>query len=117
MRTLYNRYIPSGETYRRIPEEEPEHHPHAEHPHRGDPHRPPPKSGMLDGLTGKLGGLLKGFRKEKLDSGDILLVLILLFLFLESDDDLELVITLGLLLLFGLFGKDAEEDKKTEKEL
>ena len=118
MRTLYNRYIPNGEAYRRIPEEEPERHPHAEHPRREEAHHPPPppKEGALGALTGKLGGLLKGFRKGKLDSGDILLVLILLFLFLESDDDLELVITLGLLLLFGLFGKDTEEDKKTEEE-
>lgn len=67
----------------------------------------------MDGIAGMLGGLLKNVRLEELDSGDILLVLILLFLFLESDDNLELVITLGLLLVFGLFGK--EEPKKPEE--
>ena len=114
---MYNRYIPGGETYQRIPEEEPPHHPPGGHRPPEDAHRPPPppKEGALGALTGKLGGLLKGFRREKLDSGDILLVLILLFLFLESDDNLELVITLGLLLLFGLFEK-GEKEEKTEEE-
>lgn len=112
---MYNRYIPNDTSYERIPEQkaapsrtsEPQRH-------RQETRRPPPPSSPkgsnpLEGITGKLGGLLKNFHLEELDSGDILLVLILLFLFLESDDNLELVITLGLLLLFGLFGNDEEK--------
>lgn len=53
------------------------------------------------GLGSLLGGVLKNFSLENIDTGDILLVLIILFLFLEGDD-LELVITLGLMLLLGL---------------
>ena len=117
---MYNRYIPHGETYQRIPEEEaPPRHSHREPHPSGSAHRPPPphrdpKGGSLDALAGKLGGFFKGFHLEKLDSGDILLVLILLFLFLEREDNLELVITLGLLLLFGLFGQDDEEKSEEE---
>ena len=59
----------------------------------------------LSGLAGSLSGLLRSFGKQgifsRFDTGDILLVLIVLFLFLEGDN-LELVITLGLMLLFGL---------------
>ena len=59
----------------------------------------------LGSLTASLSGLLGGLGKQNLfsrfDTGDILLVLIVLFLFLEGDN-LELVITLGLMLLFGL---------------
>ena len=81
-------------------------------------HRPPTPpsqkgSPSPEGIIGRRGGLLKSFHSGGLDSGDILLVLILLFLFLESDDNLELVITLGLLLLFGLFGNDQEDSEKS----
>ena len=105
---MYNRYIPAGTDYRPVS---------TPSPPRRDAQRPPPPpppkgAGPLEGVTGWLGGLLKGIHLEEMDSGDILLVLILLFLFLESDDNLELVITLGLLLAFGLFGKKdkSEED-------
>ena len=115
---MYNRYIPSGTSYERIPgpEPPPKNHQGAQQA-RTEARRPPPPpsppkgAGLLEGITGRLGGLLKGVHLEKLDSGDILLVLILLFLFLESDDNLELVITLGLLLLFGLFGKEGSEEE------
>ena len=59
----------------------------------------------LGSLAGSLSGLLGRLGKQNLlsrfDTGDILLVLIILFLFIEGDN-LELVITLGLMLLFGL---------------
>lgn len=48
-----------------------------------------------------LSGLMKSFKLDDLDTGDILLLLIILFLFIDGDD-LEMVITLGLLLLLGL---------------
>lgn len=109
---MYNRYIPAGTEYQPISTPPPPRH-DAQRP----PPPPPPKgAGPLEGVTGWLGGLLKGIHLEEMDSGDILLILILLFLFLESDDNLELVITLGLLLVFGLFGKkdkSEEEDQST----
>ena len=94
---MYNRYIPNGASYTRIPEEdappvrtppEPEQAPEAE---KKAEHK----------AAGGLSGLLKGLKLEGLDTGDVLLLLILLFLFLEGDD-MELVTTLGLLLLLGL---------------
>lgn len=113
---MYNRYIPRDTSYERIPEPEPtSSRPAGSQFFRHETRRPPPPSAPkgtnpLEGITGKLGGLLKQFHLQDLDSGDILLVLILIFLFLESDDNLELVITLGLLLLFGLFGEEKHED-------
>lgn len=70
------------------------------------------KNDLLREVTGGLGQLLDGVKKhfslEKFDTGDILLVLIILFLYLEDGDNLELVITLGLLLLLGLDGEEAQ---------
>ena len=107
MPILYNRYIPNDSQY------EPIHEPHRNsspfHPPTNTQRPPPPPqkgANPLDGIVGGLGGLLKHFHLEKLDSGDILLVLILIFLFLEREDNTEMVITLGLLLVFGLFGDD-----------
>ncbi len=108
---MYNRYIPSGTAYEQVPGPDPP----PRRPPQGPGRRPSQSQkgigGMLEGVTGKLGAALKGFHLEGLDSGDILLILIILFLFLESDDDLELVITLGLLLAFGLFGKDEDPEQ------
>ena len=56
---------------------------------------------VTGGVSRLLGGILKNFSLDNLDTGDILLVLIILFLYLEGDN-LELVITLGLMLLLGL---------------
>ena len=71
--------------------------------------RPPPAGGAADGGQGRwLTGLLKGLGLEDLDRGDILLLLILLLL-LTDGDDLEPVITLGLLLLFSLGGREDGE--------
>ena len=79
------------------------------------PQGPPPAgpgkpAGLLEGTLGQVSRLLKGvlrtFSLDGIDTGDILLVLIILFLYLEGDD-LEMVITLGLMLLFGL-GKDGQ---------
>ena len=109
---MYNRYIPNSAQYEPVPNPA-----RAAGPFRQqkDAQRPPPPptkgANPLDGIVGGLSGLLKNVHLEKLDSGDILLVLILIFLFLERDDNLELVITLGLLLAFGLFGKDGDEDE------
>lgn len=107
---MYNRYIPNNVSYERIPDHDSAPRSGAQF-FRQETRRPPPPSSTkggtpLEGIVGKLGGLLKHFHLENLDNGDILLILILVFLFLESDDNLELVITLVLLLLFGLFGND-----------
>lgn len=119
---MYNRYIPNGSTYTRVVENDTPPRPEpsgpagrapAPPPTRETPppqphqnRQPPPLFGAAFG-EGKswLSGLLKQFKLDELDSGDILLLLIILFLFIDGDD-LELVITLGLLLLFGLGGKE-----------
>ena len=107
---MYNRYISNDARYEPI--REPSHTgPLGRQKDTQRPPPPPPRgANPLDGIVDGLGGLLKNFHLEKLDSGDILLVLILIFLFLERDDNLELVITLGLLLIFGLFGNNDQPD-------
>lgn len=106
---MYNRYIPNGTRYEPIPGD------NASRSADQKAHRPPPPppSGGADPLGrafGKLGGLLKNIHPDSLDSGDILLLLILILLLLDGDDDLELIITLGLLLLFGLFGGESPRE-------
>ncbi len=111
---MYNRYISNSTRY------EPVGAPPLSGGFRGhsNAQRPPPPptrgADPPEGILGGLSGLLKQFRLEKLDSGDILLVLILILLFMEQDDNLELMITLGLLLAFGLFGnEDAAADQSS----
>lgn len=95
---MYNRYIPSGTSYTRIPEEDAP----PLSPPEAPPAAPPPEDqAAQEPKASGLAGLLKGLKLDSLDSGDVLLLLILLFLFLEGDD-MELVITLGLLLVLGL---------------
>ena len=91
---MYNRYIPNGTSYTRIPQEDAPTPP----PQREE--KRPPKAGGT-GKGGPLGDRLKSLKLDSLDTGDVLLLLILLFLFLEGDD-MELVITLALVLLLGL---------------
>ena len=95
---MYNRYIPGAAGYTRIPEEDTP-------PHTAQAETPPDDSGQSKAASektaSKLSDLLKKLKLEHLDTGDLLLLLILLLLLLEGDD-WELIITLGLLLLFGL---------------
>ena len=102
---MYNRYIPNGDSYTRIPmEDAPAPEPPPARP--PDPPEPPPPARKEPGSGQQaakgLSGLLKGLKLDSLDAGDVLLLLILLFLALEGDDNLELLITLGLILLLGL---------------
>ena len=99
-RSIYNRYIPNGNTYTRVVEQD--------GPGSGwapvggpPPGAPPPPRFPWGELTGGLSGILKKLKLEDWDSGDILLLLIVLFLFLEGDN-LELAIALGLVLIMGL---------------
>lgn len=109
---MYNRYIPAGTRYEQVSESSPGSNrsaPKQSVRKTQIPPKPPlTKAAPLEGITGRLGGVLGKLHLENLDNGDILLLLILLFIFMESDDNLELVITLGLLLLFGLFGSEEE---------
>ena len=123
---MYNRYIPDGACYIKIPEEPepapPKGKPEPEPPPRAEQHgglgalgsllEQTPFSQLLKkgGEQSGLNGILKALHLEDLDTGDILLLLILLFLFLEGDN-IELVITLGLILLLGL--GDGKEDQPT----
>lgn len=112
---MYNRYLDADAAPAAAPVAPPPQTPPpgaASAPTRGSAHPTPPfdsapqgHSDLLGGLTGgigqTLGGLLKNFSLENIDTGDILLILIILFLFLEGDD-LEIAITLGLMLILGL---------------
>lgn len=107
---MYNRYIPQQADYAPIP------------PAQTQAQASPPPSSKAGGLSGLLGGLLRGERGgggvgkvsqtlssvlksvglKDLDTGDILLALIVLLLILEDGDDLELLIALGLMILLNL---------------
>lgn len=104
---MYNRYIPNGATYQRIPEEEapPFLPPEQEPPTAVEPSKAEP-AGQAPTAVEKPAGhtltkLLKGLDLKGIDTGDVLLLLILLFLFLDGNDT-ELLITLGLAVLLGL---------------
>lgn len=117
---MYNRYIPNGAVYTRIPVEEAK----TEHQSHSSDSFPPPDgqkrvpgglpfsiASLLGGGTrggGGLTGLLRSLKLDRLDSGDILLLLIVLLLLWEGDD-LELVIALGLALIMGLGEADGEK--------
>lgn len=104
---MYNRYLEQNASQElswsppadrpSAPEPEPSHPPRQNAAHKSTDLLGEVTSGLGDFL----GGFLKNFSLSNIDSGDILLVLIILFLCLEGDN-LELVITLGLMLLFGL---------------
>lgn len=96
MSFIYNAYIPGGEPYEKIPEED-----------------PPGFDGIFSSLFGKLGeretegtkgklsGLLKKFGLDRLDSGDILLLLILFLLLREGDhSDIFILLAIGAVFLF-----------------
>ena len=103
---MYNRYIPGAGGYTRVTEgETPPHRDFAGGEHR----QPPPNGAAESGRQGGLTGLLRSLGLEDLDRGDILLLLIL-FLILTDSDDLDPVITLGLLLLFSLGGKEKRQE-------
>lgn len=103
---MYNRYIPRSGGYDRVPMEDAP--PRRETGDFRRDRRPPPAGGAAGGGQGSwLTGLLKGLGLEELDRGDILLLLILLLL--TDGDDLEPVITLGLLLLFGLGDREGKD--------
>ena len=102
---MYNRYIPRAGGYERVAVEEEQDRNSESRQDR----RPPPAGGPAGGGHGAwLTGLLKSLGLEELDRGDIFLLLILLLL-LTDGDDLEPVITLGLLLLFGLGGRESRD--------
>lgn len=124
MSAMYNRYIPNGASYTRIPVEEAREAPGGPSQSKGPRQEGSQHAGRRPGpggtagfslpsfLTGEggsggLGGLLKALKLEDLDSGDLLLLLIVLLLLWEGDD-LELVIALGLVLILGLGDKETE---------
>lgn len=102
---MYNRYIPDGAVYTRVPMEE--DHPRSSPPHAREA-RENRGQGELGGLLSRLGlegdgikGLLNRFHLDGMDSGDLLLLLIVLLLWSEGED-LDLVLALGLALVLGL---------------
>ena len=117
---MYNRYIPNGAVYTRIPVEEEkttsrvrpsEGSPPTDGPERAPGGLPFSIASLLGSGAGKGGGLtglLRSLKLDRLDSGDILLLLIVLLLLWEGDD-LELVIALGLALIMGLGDEEEAE--------
>lgn len=102
---MYNRYIPDGAVYTRVPMEE--DRPRSSSPHAREA-RESRGQGELGGLLSRLGlegdgikGLLSRFHLDGMDSGDLLLLLIVLLLWSEGED-LDLVLALGLALVLGL---------------
>ncbi len=111
---MYNRYIPEGTEYARIPEEEPDRAPRGEGKRRnGGGGNGGFDLGKLFSAFGQkenaggLTGILKKLNLDGIDTGDILLLLIILLVFLDGDD-LDLVIALGVMLLLGLGDKGKE---------
>lgn len=105
---MYNRYIPRGDgTYicRQEPDFETEHQetPPPPEPEIPEPHQKkdqksggfPFNLGSLDGITGKIRGLLP----KGMDIGDIILLLILILLLLDGEDDEMLWVLLIMLIL------------------
>lgn len=102
---MYNRYIPDGAVYTRVPMEE--DRPRSSPPHAREA-RENRGQGELGGLLSRLGlegdsikGLLNHFHLDGMDSGDLLLLLIVLLLWSEGED-MDLVLALGLALVLGL---------------
>lgn len=102
---MYKRYQGNSGLVRRVEESVPPPPPPASGPFPGPGsapprppgHRPPPPPGPVQGLLGRLGGLLPGLR-EGLETEDLLLLLILYLLYRESGDT-EWLIALGAMLL------------------
>lgn len=111
--------IPSPEPRRQVEtpppraEEAPRHDGRKPHQEQQRQQQPPTWGAAAgDKKPSWLSGLMKSFKLDDLDTGDILLLLIILFLFIDGDD-LEMVITLGLLLLLGLGGKDKKDQPES----
>mgnify|MGYP005764444563 CR=1 FL=1 len=104
---MYNRYIPHSGGYERVVMEDGQPQ-GAGGEHHQDRRPAPPRGAGGGGRGGWRPRRLLSPGLENLDRGDILLMLILLLL-LTDGDDLEPVITLGLLLLFGLGGRERGE--------
>lgn len=100
---MYNRYIPEDMSFIQVetPVSRPEPLRSRRKPVGRSPQTPFRLPDFLSGGEGSLSNLLKGFRLDRLDSGDILLLLIALYLLVEGDD-LELAVALGLTVFMGL---------------
>lgn len=121
---MYNRYIPDDTGY--VPVEKSSQAPPRQ---PQPPPEPLPRPGSRsspfslgkEGLGrlfssqegGKLSSLLKAWKLDRLDTGDILLLLIILYLFFEGDEP-ELAVALALVLVLGLLDDAKERDKKEE---
>ena len=131
---MYNRYVPRGNGYVRVREEEEteqrdvcppvsdekkytpvncaaQAHSQNRAKKIADASAEGKKGETVNDLGDKSVGvkrLLKALKLEEVDSGDLLLLLIILLL-LTDGDELDLVITLGLMLLLGLGDKKSPD--------
>ena len=102
MRILYNHYIPDDIIFNRIPEAEPQKEKEQRKEKSFFNFFSQDKSEKNAGLS----GILKRFKLEDIDTGDILLFLILLCVLLEGDN-WELALILGLVLFLSLRSDDS----------
>ncbi len=108
---MYNQYIPDEGIFSRIPEHEAHHHTdqqHGEHHHKAHSKKSFFQFFKQEGKEKNAGlsGILKRFKLDDIDTGDILLFLILIFAILE-DENWELAIILGLVLFLSFRDDDA----------
>jgi hypothetical protein len=102
VRTLYNHYINNDIIFSRIPESEGHKENHTRQNVNFFNFFKQDKSTKNAGLS----GILKRFKLEDIDTGDILLLLILVFILLEGDN-WELALILGLVLFLSLRSDDS----------
>lgn len=104
---MYNHYIPKDTIYQRIPEAETWRD--AFHGHQERTKKNIFQSFFPNQEEGKknagLSGILKRFKLDDIDTGDILLFLILIFVLLE-DENWELALILGLVLFLSFRDED-----------
>lgn len=112
---MYNRYIPADSSYTAVIPEIPTADRHGGR--TAEPRitaQPPPLrtlfsqknilSNLIDKEKGSLGTLMKSFKLERFDSGDLLVLLIVLLLISEGDD-WDPVIALGIFLFLEIMEK------------
>ncbi len=104
---MYNHYIPRDTVYQRIPEAEAWRD--VFHGHQERTQKNIFQSLFSNQEEGKknagLSGILKRFKLDDIDTGDILLFLILIFVLLE-DENWELALILGLVLFLSFRDDD-----------
>ena len=78
--------------------------------------RNPFRDGRGEGVGKGISALLRRFRLDSLDTGDLLLALIVLLLVLDDGDNLDLLIAVGVMLLLSLGEPSCEGQSRQEEQ-